>query len=156
MERFLQQLHNSIKEQHFKRININSGGCGRAAIEFYKYFQSIPNIRVLGFKVLTDDTPKNRSIPVIHRHAQLPYYYSHIVLAIQVKGLTYYVDAVHGVVKADQYRSVSGYKHWKFLSGYVAPKVLKKHLSDSSIWNKSFDAKDIVKVRSFIRSLDVK
>ena len=58
MDDFLTNFSQKLKDQNFDKIHINRGGCGRAAVEFYKYFRKLNKYEVLGIKILTDMSPK--------------------------------------------------------------------------------------------------
>ena len=48
MDDFLINFSQKLKDQNFNKIHINRGGCGRAAVEFYKYFRKLNKYEVLG------------------------------------------------------------------------------------------------------------
>lgn len=150
MDDFLTSFSRRLKAQNFDSININRGGCGRAAVEFYKYFRRLGKYEVLGMKILTDmDTtlsPRKRD-----KNFTLAHYFDHVVLAIKHQGVVYYVDAAYGVLPQSSYHSSTVFRRLKPMTGYINLKRMQFHLKQEGTWNTVFNVQKINKIRKFLK-----
>lgn len=151
MDTYLTSLDKQIKAQNLKRISINSGGCGKAAAEFYKYFRKKKEYKILGVKVLARRQAKS-SIYKIDKTGQcIGYYFDHLVLAIKHEEKEYYVDAIYGIKEASYYRK-KFYTHLSPIPGYISIKNMEEY-NKRDIWNCSFKTQDIRKLRTFLKKV---
>ncbi len=153
MDDFLINFSQKLKDQNFDKIHINRGGCGRAAVEFYKYFRKLNKYEVLGIRVLSDMSPK-LSPRKTDKTSCLDMYFHHIVLAIKHEGIVYYVDAAYGIVPQSRYHTDTVFRHLKPMTGYINLKRMQSYLNRPGTWNTVFNVQKINKIRKFLKEGD--
>lgn len=148
----LTHFSRELVARNFYQHNINCGGCARAAFEFYKFFKKQPEIKILGFKALSDVGTNKISIKKVSKNKQdVSEHFAHVVLLIEHNDIKYIVDAVHGVVTLKNY-SLLYFRGCKRMTGYIPPKTLREYCKRRYIWNRRFDVEDIKHVRQFLKS----
>lgn len=140
MNEELKKLSKYLSIANFKNININSGGCGRAALEFYKYLRRNSRYKLMGFKVLTSYPESNVNKNYLNS-------FEHIILVFKDldSNLTYYIDAVEGV-------KLFSKLNYRYMKGYLSYKQLKTNVLYNN-WNTTFNVYDIKHLRSFLRTI---
>lgn len=154
MDAFLKGFHEAIVKQQFNRININWGGCARAAYEFYKVLNKRPEFKIKGVKALSSNPESKTSIKKVAKRRQDPsMHFSHVVLIVAYKGEDYVIDADYGVVPIRQYYGTY-FRRCSPMTGYISPKKLKQYCTDTSMWNLNFQTNNLKHIRRFLRSYD--
>lgn len=152
MDKFLRKFHDDIIFSHFKNYDVNSGGCAKAAVEFYKFFNKLNKYKVLGIKILTSERIKASPIKTEKKLKEEGFgnYFDHVVLAIKHDNQVYYVDAIHGIVLQSMYHEVSRYTRLKPMPGYMSFKRMQYYCNRPHTWNRTFKHSNLKHIRKFL------
>lgn len=154
MDAFLKSFHDAIVKQKFSRININWGGCARAAYEFYKVLSKRPEFKIKGVKALSYNHMNKTSIKKVAQRKQDPsMHFSHVILIVTYKNEDYVIDADYGIVPVQKYYATY-FRRCSPMTGYISPKKLRQYCTDTGMWNLNFNTNDLKHIRRFIRSYD--
>lgn len=151
MNKFLEYFNDALFDECFEQYKINSGGCAKAAVLFYKYFKPIKEIEIKGALILNyySPNPKQSVTNAVKGYSNIIEYCNHVVLVIKSEGQTYVVDAVAGVVPKEVY--LQNHEH---ITGYMKIKLLKSICKAKDSWNPRFNVYDLAHLRNFLKEHD--
>ena len=157
MDNLLSSFEDAILDQCFSKYYINCGGCAKAAHEFYKYFQTIKDVKVKGAMVLnwcsyykTKTSLTNMANTSVYDKIA---YCNHVVLVFEYKNKQYVIDAADGIMEKNLYvAKASSEYHRQVITGYLKPRLLKRlSKAKNGRWNEQFNPYHLKHIRKFLK-----